>query len=586
MVRDKSQEKVIYADMNDSMVIIAAPGYGKTYTMARRIEYLVNNNKLEGNRKILGLTFSNAAANEMYKKLEVQDSSLKKRVDIINYHAFCYKILRRFGYKINYPNEFSILTEGERKSHLSNALLEAGVEEIDIKSYLAKLEEWILNKKIPPPSTRITNELEAIIEKAYKHYVQKLLSENKIDFDLIIEKVIELWETLPDILDLYRKTYQYLIIDEFQDTNYLQYGIIKLLIEGNSSTDFNARLPFQCYCDPYQSIYVFQGALSEKYKIILEDYEPKLMSLKKNYRTTSTLVQNICLQLRENRRITNDIDQNVNYIIFNNQEEESNFLINKIRRIIKKGIPLEDICIIARTYERLEIIKSFLEEEDINFIYLKNFRSDTIEDKYNAIFTIFNQTIARRIKTGKISQVFLKICNRYNYSMEEIVIKTIYEYIIRYENRTRRKNYELWRVAQMIKNDILLELNWGNIVREKIKDRIFLSSVHQVKGLEFKHVLFIGIENYELPSGRNCYNKCDNKLDIDLLEETNIFYVGISRTIYELIFTHSREVFKWGRIRKRALSCLIEKIDNFVNFVDYKTGKLINYSENKCWKKN
>lgn len=104
--------------------------------------------------------------------------------------------------------------------------------------------------------------------------------------------------------------------------------------------------------------------------------------------------------------------------------------------------------------------------------------------------------------------------------------------------------------------------------------------------MEFRHVLFIGIENFELPSGRNCYTKFGNKLDIDLLEESNIFYVGISRTIYELIFTASREVFKRGRKRKRVLSCLIEKIDNFVNFVDFNTGNLINYSENKYWKKN
>ena len=137
----------------------------------------------------------------------------------------------------------------------------------------------------------------------------------------------------------------------------------------------------------------------------------------------------------------------------------------------------------------------------------------------------------------------------------------------------------------MIKNDILLELNWGSIVREKIKDRIFLSSVHQVKGLEFKHVLFIGIENYQLPSGRICYNKCDKKLDIDLSEEINIFYVGISRTIHELIFTASREVLKWGQIKKRALSCFIEKIDNFIKFIDYETGKPIKYLDNKCWKK-
>ena len=122
------------------------------------------------------------------------------------------------------------------------------------------------------------------------------------------------------------------------------------------------------------------------------------------------------------------------------------------------------------------------------------------------------------------------------------------------------------------------------IIREKIRDKIFLSSVYQVKGFEFKYVFFIGIENYELPSGRNCYNKCNRKLEIDLSEEINIFYVGISRIIHELIFTASREVVKWGQEKKRAISCFIEKIDNFVNFIEYNTGKLIDYSDNKCWK--
>lgn len=568
------------------MVIIAAPGYGKTYSMAKRIEYLVNNNKLEGNRKILGLTFSNAAASEMYKKLDVQDPNLKKRVNIKNYHAFCYKILRRFGYKINYPNDFLILTESERKSYLLNVLIETGVAKTNVESYLYKLEQWILNKKIPSSSTDNTVGDIATIEKAYNYYIRKLLSENKIDFDLIIEKVIELWNKVPEILDLYRKSFQYLIIDEFQDTNYLQYIIIKLLVEGNDSSDSNEKIPFQCYCDPYQSIYGFQGALSEKYKVILQDFNPKIISFEKNYRTSSKLIQNICFQLRENQKITNDLDQAVNCNIFNNQAEESNFIINKIIKIIKNNIPLENICIIARTYERLELITSFLVNNDIDFIYLKNFRSGTIEEKFNKIFTYFNEIITQKINEGEIAQIYLKICKKYNYDMENIVIKTIYEYIVRYENKLRSKDYKLWQKAQMIKNDILLELNWGIIIREKIKGKIFVSSVHQVKGLEFKYIFFIGIENYELPNWRICIPKCNEKIDINLSEDINIFYVGISRTILELNFTSSKEILKRGQKKKRALSCFMEKIDNFVNFIDYNTGNLIDYSDNKCWKKN
>lgn len=320
--------------------------------------------------------------------------------------------------------------------------------------------------------------------------------------------------------------------------------------------------------------------------MILQDFAPKKVILENNYRTTSKLIQNICFQLRENQKVTNDIDQAVDCIIFNNQVEESELIINKIKKNIENNIPLDNICIIARTYERLETIKSFLENNDIDFIYLKEFRSETIEEKFNKIFSYFNDIIEKRINQGKLAQIYIEICKKYNYDRENPVIKTIYEYIVRYENRLRSKDYKLWQRAQLIKNDILLELNWGFIVREKIKDKIFLSSVHQVKGLEFNHVFFVGIENYELPSGRNCYNKCDKKLDIDLSEEINIFYVGISRTIHELIFTVSREVVKWGQKKKRAISCFIEKIDNFVNFIDYNNGKIIDYSNYKCWNKD
>ena len=112
LVRDEFQEEIIYADVDQSIIVIAPPGYGKTYTIARRIEYLVENNKIEGNRQILGLTFSNAAAYEMYGKIDLQDEDIRKNVIIENYHTLCYKFLRNYANII--PRDFSILTEMER----------------------------------------------------------------------------------------------------------------------------------------------------------------------------------------------------------------------------------------------------------------------------------------------------------------------------------------------------------------------------------------------------------------------------------------------------------------------------------------
>jgi len=585
VVRDKSQENVIYAEKDDSMLIIAPPGYGKTYTMARRIEYLIKNKKLDGNRKILGLTYSNAAASEMYKKLDIQDPGLRKRVKIINYHAFCYNILRTSGNKIGLSLDFSIISKIERDKSLRNILLQIGIQEKDISLYLKKLNDWIFKKKILRLATEIGGQYTSKIENAYNLYVQNLIKKDKIDFDLIIEKVIELWDKFPDILDLYRRKYQYLIIDEFQDTNHLQYEIIKRLIEGDESADpnDNKTKAFQCYCDPLQSIYVFQGALAEKYKIIVEDFEPKLLRLGNNYRTNSKLIQDICLQLREDHKIPNDTGETVKCYIFDNQERESKYVVKSVKNLVEENIRLEDICIIARTYERLNYIKSLLEKGDINYIYLKDFRSEVIEEKFNKLFLTFDEMIRKKVILGKIIDIYDDICEKYDYNKEDIVIKTIHDYMLRYEKDSRFRGFKLWQKAQIIKNDIRLELNWGIIVRENIKDKVFLSVVHQVKGLEFKHVFFIGMENYGFPLGWMCFNKCVKKLKQDLTEETNIFYVGVSRAISKLVFTSSKKVIRKGQKKKTALNCFINKIDNFIRFIDHSTRNTINYKDIKCW---
>ncbi|HEA70957.1 MAG TPA: ATP-dependent helicase [archaeon] len=582
MVRDELQEKIIYANLNESMVILAPPGCGKTYTMAKRIDYLINNDKIEGNRKILGLTFSNAAANEMYEKLEVQGSHLKSRVRILNYHAFCYKILRSHGDKIGITRDFAIISSIERKKRLKDLFLQIEIDEDDGMKFITKIDESIHNKKTLLENVVMDKFLKKRIVRAYDQYVQSLINEDKMDFDLIIEKVIELWDEKPEYLDLYRKKYQYLIIDEFQDTNQLQYEIVRRLIGFNLSGNQETK-DFQCYCDPFQSIYLFQGALAKRFDLILDEFNPQLMSLDKNYRTSSKLIQDICYCLRGGEKITDDNDENVNCYIFNNQENESDFVLNTINGLVDDEIHLEEICVISRTYERLNVVKSLLDERRISYIYLKDFRSEVIEEKFYSIFLPFDILISEKKTNGSIIDTFLETCERNGYDRDDIVINTIHKFILKLERNLKFKKLRVWQKALEIKNDIYLEMNWGAVVRENTKDKIFLSVVHQVKGMEFNNVLFLGLENYELPSGLKCYNKCSKHLDQDMSEEENIFYVGVSRTISELVFTSSKKVIKKGVEKKRSLSCFINKIRQFVRLIDHDRNKPVNYSDVKCW---
>ena len=201
-------------------------------------------------------------------------------------------------------------------------------------------------------------------------------------------------------------------------------------------------------------------------------------------------------------------------------------------------------------------------------------------------FNKFDEIILEQRKSGKISSIFMQICENSGYDFDnDIVLQTIYEYIKDYELRKDIKKYHLWEKIQLIKNDMLLELNWGEKIREKTKDKIYLSSVHQVKGLEFSKVIFVGLENFEFPHPRICIKKCINNEVINIQEEKNILYVGISRTKSNLILTSLKQILnREGKIRKRALSCLLQDIEHFINIIDINNPlSSVTFDSKKCW---
>ncbi len=229
------------------------------------------------------------------------------------------------------------------------------------------------------------------------------------------------------------------------------------------------------------------------------------------------------------------------------------------------------------------MVKSLLDERGISYIYLKDFRSEVIEEKFYNLFLTFDILISEKKISGSIIDAFFETCNRKGYDLDDIVITTIHKFILKCERNLKFKKLKLWQKALEIKNDIYLEMNWGAVVRENTKDKIFLSVVHQVKGMEFNNVLFLGLENYQLPSGFKCFNKCSKHLYQDMSEEENIFYVGVSRAISELVFTSSKEVIKKGVKKTRSLSCFINKIKQFVRLIDHERNETVNYSDVKCW---
>ncbi len=586
MTRDSSQEEIIYSDINKSYLVIAPPGYGKTFTMGRRIKYIIENKKISG--KLIGLTFTNAAANEMFNRLDIDDNILEKKVYITTFHSFCYNILRNYGSKIELNQRFNIISPIEREDLLKKNLIDLGINQDSIDNvYKNDFSEWILEKRLKLNEGYKNQDFEEIFNKAYDDYENNLKNENKLDFNYLIIKVIELWKKYPVILNFYRKKYEYVLVDEFQDSNMIQYQIFKYLINGVEKPGTNSKkLNFMCFGDDFQSIFIFQGALSNELRIILDDFDYEIKELRVNHRTTSSLIKSINLYLRKGELSTLGINNKIDCYLFNNVEEEAIFILEKIKEFQKGGIALDDICIISRMYFRLNNIKELFENNDLEFIYLKDFRNDTIERKYLNFFNKFDEIILEQRKSGKISSIFMQICENSGYDFDnDIVLQTIYEYIKDYELRKDIKKYHLWEKIQLIKNDMLLELNWGEKIREKTKGKIYLSSVHQVKGLEFSKVIFVGLENFEFPHPRICIKKCINNEVINIQEEKNILYVGISRTKSNLILTSLKQILnREGKIKKRTLSCLLQDIEHFINIIDINNPlSSVTFDSKKCW---
>lgn len=277
--------------INGPVMIIAGPGSGKTRVLTYRIAYLMKND-VDAFR-IMALTFTNKAAAEMRERIAHIVGSEAKNLYMGTFHSVFARILRVEAHRLGYPNNFTIYDPDDCKSLLKTIVKEEG-----------------LNDKIYKPATvfyKISNAKNALIDAyAYKEnpdfiaddesagkpkiaelfqkYQDRCFKAGAMDFDDLILKMYELLAKFPDVLYKYQKRFSHMLIDEFQDTNYAQYKIVKLLAAQHENV---------CVVgDDAQSIYAFRGATIENILNFQKDYpDLKIFKLEQNYRSTEPIVQ-------------------------------------------------------------------------------------------------------------------------------------------------------------------------------------------------------------------------------------------------------------------------------------------------------
>ncbi|MDD7391417.1 MAG: UvrD-helicase domain-containing protein [Fusobacteriaceae bacterium] len=348
-LNDKQREAA--AQVDGSILILAGAGSGKTRTITYRIANMIENVGINP-YSILAVTFTNKAAKEMRERVESLIGEEAKKCTISTFHSFGVKLLRMYAKELGYDSNFTIYDGDDQKRIVKTILKEYGLEKIndrEIASLISKIKEEDLSVK----------EYEYInknFAEIYEKYNRNLKSNNAMDFSDILVNTYNLLK-LPHILERIQDKYKYVMIDEYQDTNNLQYKIIDLIAKKN--------LNLCVVGDENQSIYGFRGANISNILNFEKNYSnSKIIKLEENYRSTSVILEAANEVIKNNKSskdkklwTQNENGELIQVLECDNGRDEVNKIIDIIREEHSKGVPYKDITILYRTNAQSRIFE-------------------------------------------------------------------------------------------------------------------------------------------------------------------------------------------------------------------------------------
>lgn len=367
-LNDEQYEAAITID--GPILILAGAGSGKTRTITYRIAHMIKNLGINS-YQILAITFTNKAAKEMKDRVRSLIGDVSENMWISTFHSFCVRILRREIEKIGYTNSFTIYDFYDQKTLVRQCieLMRVNTDNFDVGDVIRSISNF-KNKFIKPNEAikQSTNYRDNIIAKIYELYEKKLHENNSLDFDNLIFKTIELFEKYPDVLTFYQSKFRYIMVDEYQDTNYAQYYLVKLLSD-----------KYKNICvvgDDDQCIYQWRGADINNILDFENDYkDTKVIKLESNYRSKANILNaaNKVILNNLNRKgktlkAVNSEGEKLKLFKADGAEEEAVFVVNEISRIMKsKGYEYKDFGILYRTNAQSRIFEEIFVKYQIPY---------------------------------------------------------------------------------------------------------------------------------------------------------------------------------------------------------------------------
>jgi len=370
------KKAVTYGD--GPLIIIAGAGTGKTKAITHRIAYLISSKKAKP-EEILAVTFTEKAANEMEERVDILIPYSYSFVEISTFNSFGERVLRDYGIEIGYPPDFKLLDDVEQAIFLREHLFEFPLDYYrplssptryiqDILLAIKRLkqedirpEEFIESAKRLEQEAKNDAEREWALKhlemaRVYKAYQDRLESEGVIDFEDQVVLVVELFRKRPSTLELFQKKFKYILVDEFQDTNYIQFELLKLLAARHRNLTVVG--------DDDQSIFRFRGASLaniRNFRKIYPDYEKVVFT--KNYRSTQPILDSAYkliqhnnphrLEVQEeiNKTLESSIEEegkSIHMLTFDTLSHEADRVIELIREKKENGFRLSDMAILIR----------------------------------------------------------------------------------------------------------------------------------------------------------------------------------------------------------------------------------------------
>ncbi len=573
---NSEQKKAVLAT-DGPMIILAGAGSGKTRVLTYKVIYLIQKEGIDPTN-ILMVTFTNKAANEMKQRIQkLCGTSIKPTIG--TFHSLCSRILRIEGKYLGFSEKFTIYDTQDSVDAIKEAMKRANVSTKDFKPYSVL-------STISQAKNQLVSDLEYLnlargdfqenVAKIYPFYQRILKENNALDFDDLIGKTIELFEKNPDVLKKYQEKFQYILVDEYQDTNQAQYILTKKLS--------NKWKNICVVGDFSQSIYSFRGANFQNLITFKNDYNNvATFHLSQNYRSTQTILDSAYSVISKNTShpvlklwTENAGGEKIIAYEAENEHNEAEFIISQM---INLGLEPKDVSVLYRTNAQSRVIEEVFLHHGVPYILVggtRFYERKEIKDILAYLKVIDNErdnVSFRRIeKLGKTRlkkfMEHVENLEKEKYSsidlMDKVLEATDYlslynpkdeEDVMRLENikELRSVAIEFPDLSGFLENIALVEQEQlpDHLDKDGQINAVTLMTLHSAKGLEFPYVFMVGMEEGIFPHSRSLMEKSE------LEEERRLCYVGITRAKERLFMTYSKRRLIYGQRSGNTLSRFI-----------------------------